>query len=188
MENIKHIGTLNGRIFLVSGVKAFKQWRGIRENENSETNYDLLDDFISYEEGDLTLFKKSLTEVFSVFFSMSSKIEIFKKDNRLIIFDGLYFNESWDDYIIKNQIEVIGEISFEINFNDEVIVIFDATLDGNKVFSTNKEGVWSSFDEPFNSYATVTLPQESYKAKRIKTIIYHNKQEVIIYGIEFLPN
>src|SRR4051812_21023139 len=97
MKNkLDYLGALLGRVFVVASPKDINQWNGAIENETGESDYDLLDDHITYEPAGLTSFSKDSNSFFLIFFSMSTKIEIFKTGDGLIILEGLYLNQPLD--------------------------------------------------------------------------------------------
>jgi hypothetical protein len=174
-NNIQHIGSLIGRIFLIAQPFATKEWGGSQEKSDGETDYDLLDGFISYEEGDLTLFEKSVDVNYFIFFSMSTKIEVFKKENGFVLCDGLYFNKSWN---FSNEIvfKVVEEMKFQMNITDKAVTVFDAAIEGDKVLLNEGKST--------NSSVFIDLSNGVYKIKKVETSIMLDEQEVLLKGIE----
>ena len=78
---LKHIGSLTGRLFLITQPEEFARWNGSKEIEYGQSDYELLDNFISCDEGDLTSFSKSPGITSYLFYSISTKIELFVKEN-----------------------------------------------------------------------------------------------------------
>lgn len=124
----KHISTLIGRVFLFTTPKALKDWGGA-DDEEGQSDYDSITEHINAEEAGLHSFSKGPGLEYLTFFSMSSKIEIFKSANGIVIFEGLFFNESWD-YSNPIIIEDLEETSKRINIDEELLVIVNAAANG----------------------------------------------------------
>jgi len=179
---MNHVGTLLGRIFLIASPVDLAQWNGCIENVSSKSDYDLLEDHISYEEGDLSNFVKS-DNVYYIFFSMASKIEIFKNENGFILCDGLYFNKSWD-YSSPLDFKSIDELDFKIKITDSSIFIFDAAYESRKISQNKTEGSHGIGKNNFNSYAYLRLVNGLYSVKRVETGVVFDNQKTTLKGIE----
>ncbi len=170
--HVKHLNSLVGRTFLLAEPSAVQMWNGVNEKSNSEVDYDLLEDYISYDEGDLTSFTNSEGLTYYVYFSMSSKIEIFSIENGFIICDGLYFNES-----LSNPDELIFEetstIDFTINIDQQMIYLFDATEDKQSVILSEE-----------NSSLSFSLENGTYSTYKVETNLMIDGENVILKGIQ----
>ena len=71
-----HIGTLPGRVFLITTKKAIKEWGGV--DEEGQSDYDSITDHVNAEEAGLDSFSRGPGLEYLTFFGMISKIEIFK--------------------------------------------------------------------------------------------------------------
>src|SRR5690349_5370289 len=118
----KHIGSLLGRVFLISSKNAIKEWGGSDEENNDLSDYDLIAENISVEEAGLDSFLKEFDVKYLTFFAMSSKIEIFKAEQGIVLCEGLYFNGSWD-YSKQLVIKDIEETLHEIAIDDQYMII-----------------------------------------------------------------
>lgn len=177
----KHIGSLLGRVFLITTPQSLSHWKGNSENENGEIDYDLLENHINYNEGNVSMFNKD-DFLFLIFFSMSTKIEIFKTPEGLLWCDILYFNQSWD-YSQKLKIHRLDDTGAAIEINDNKIVIYDATLEGEQI-KNNSEGVYSVFDLPNNyDYSWVDLENGLYKLRKISIEINVDDELISLNGI-----
>lgn len=186
INETKHIGSLLGRVFLISQYSCIKQWGGSKENINGSCDYDSLENFISYTEGDLTLFNrdtKGLNSLFYIFFSLSSKVEVFKINNGFVLCDGLYFNESWN-YSIPIEFEKIEDTNFKIEVIDTSLIIADAVIQGSDIIEKTMEGAYNIASHNFNSYSVIRLDNGTYTAKRINAHLAVDTQKVILKGIE----
>lgn len=177
MERItKHLCSLLGRIFIISSPFATKNWGGDAEVSNNETDYESLDNFISYEEGDLTSIMKTPESVFFIYFCMSSKVEVFSIANGFIICDGLYFNESWD-YTKELNFNTISEIDLDFNVVGGAVYIYDATLDGESVLLS------SSISKEWSDRFRIDMIDGFYSVSRVETSVLVNGQEVLLKGV-----
>src|ERR1043165_9440541 len=91
----QHIATLPGRVFLITTKKAIKEWGGV-DDEEGQSDYDSIIEHVEAVEAGLDSFSKDPGLEYLTLFSMSSKIEIFKSAQGLVICEGLLFNETWD--------------------------------------------------------------------------------------------
>jgi hypothetical protein len=172
----KHLCSLLGRTFIIASPFATKNWEGdVKENDN-ETDYELLDNFISFEEGDLTSMKKSLESIFYIYFSMSSKVEVFSIENGFVICDGLYFNESWD-YSNELFFKTTTNIDLYFNVVGQAVYVYDAVLSGESVLlSSTSSKEWT--DRTF-----IHLVDGIYSVSRVETSVLIDGQEVLLKGI-----
>lgn len=169
--HIKHLNSLVGRTFLIAERSAVQMWNGVNEKSNGEVDYDLLEDYISYDEGDLTSYTNSEGLTYYIYFNMSSKIEVFSIENGFIICDGLYFNES-----LKNPDELIfeetGSIDFAIRSNEKMLYLFDATEDGRPVL-LNPE-----------SRISFKLEDGDYQIGKVETGLVMDDEHITLKGIK----
>jgi hypothetical protein len=182
-KRIKHIGSLLGRVFLLSQYNDVSSWSGCKENEHGDTDYDSLDDFITYEEGDISVFPKPNSAYFYVFFAMSSKIEVFKTNTGFIICDGLYFNKSWH-YSEPITFELVEETKNLIHLFKAPFIIFDSVLEGLCTLENTKEGAYNVRNNYFNSYITIELEIGDYQINKVQTYIAYDEKKILIKGIE----
>jgi hypothetical protein len=89
---------------------------------------------------------------------MSSKIEIFKSTQGIVICEGLFFNESWD-YTKPITIEDIEETSNRITIDEELMVIIDAAVNGGDLSLAS--------DENTNEYCAIQLENGDYEVSKI---------------------
>lgn len=181
-EIIKYMGSLVGRVFLISQQSNIVNWHGTKEKPNGGSDYFDLEDYIIFEENNISQFVKSTGEMYYIYFSMSSKIEIFVKEKGLIILEGLYFNENLGDFFQKS-IEYIGNVDFKINFENEYILVFDASLNGDEIIPGN-EGIFNLNNNKFNSYAVLSVPKGIYNVKKVILKLSNKLQDIELKGIE----
>ncbi|MDA3614578.1 hypothetical protein [Polluticaenibacter yanchengensis] len=166
--------TLLGRIFLVSTRLSTVQWNGLLENSEGICDYELLDQYISLEEGYLTFFRKDCFG-YSIYFSFSSKIEILSKNNEFIIFDGLYFNEPFN-LNEKWTYKIVEKVNFDINVENNTLDIFDATLNSHLLVDVLNNT--SSVEA-----ISLNLLNGIYTLSKIEIITLVRGQSVILKGI-----
>jgi len=183
INDLTYLGSLLGRVFLISKTENLNEWNGNEENLNGESDYDLISNFISYEEGDLSIFNKSINLSLLIYFSMSSKVEIFSKTNSLILCDGLYFNNSLNN-LRQIKLKLIEELEFKTRIENNELVIFDAAIEGKRVLENTNEGVFKIINDDFNSGSLINLTNGIYSTKRIEVNIIFDNQEVSLKGIE----
>ncbi len=172
----KHICSLIGRTFIISSPMSAKQWEGDSQVNNTKTDYELLDNFISYDEGDLTSFNKTSESIFYVYNNFSSKIEIFSIENGFIICDGLYFNRSWD-YHQEINFRIIRIIDLEFKVEGGKIFIYDAVLEGESVLLSGMDcNKWSD-------RTLLHIVDGLYTACSIEINIIVDEQEVLLKGV-----
>lgn len=175
-RKIKHLCSLLGRTFIIASPFATKNWGGDAKINDNDTDYESLDNFISYEEGDLTSMLKKPEAVFYIYFSMSSKVEVFSIANGFVICDGLYFNEAWD-YSKELHFKTITKIDLDFNVEGGAVYVYDAALTGESVLLSNatiKE--WS--DRTF-----INLIDGFYSVSRVETSVLIDGQEVLLKGV-----
>lgn len=178
---LEHVGSMVGRIFLLSSLDAFKKWNGVSENEFGEIDYDLLGNSINEEEAGLGLYSSKQGVNYYVLFSMSSKIEIFTKGKSVILCDGLYFNESFD-YAQNVALSKLQSLPYLFEAT-EPIAIFDATVDAASlnIDLTSKRGLMKSDMEDL---AILDLARGTYHFQQIDLNIQYNKESLTLRGIE----
>jgi hypothetical protein len=153
----QHIGTLLGRLFLITNKKAIKEWGGV-DGEEGQSDYDSIIDNVNAEEAGLASFSKASGLEYLTFICMSSKIEIFKSTQGIVICEGLFFNESWD-YTKPITIEDIEETSNRITIDEELMVIIDAAVNGGDLSLAS--------DENTNEYCAIQLENGDYEVSKI---------------------
>ena len=159
METQTHyVGTLIGRVFLITTKKAFKEWGGI-EDEDGQSDYDSIIDHVEAEEAGLDFLSKGTDLGYLTFFSMSSKIEIFKSSKGIVMCEGLFFNDSWD-YTKQIIVEDVEDTSKRIDVDEQHMVISDAAVDGRNL------SLESSEDN--GEYCAVQLENGVYKVTKIQ--------------------
>lgn len=177
METQTHyVGTLIGRVFLITNKKAIKEWGGVEdEHENGQSDYDSIIDHVEAEEAGLDSFSKGTDLVYLTFFSMSTKIEIFKSSKGIVLCEGLFFNESWD-YTKRIIVEDLEETSKRIDVDEQLIVIIDAAVDGrNLSLESNEDN---------GEYCAVRLENGVYKITKIQVRIEIDNNHLERMGIE----
>lgn len=179
---VKHIGSLIGRLFLTTQPNEFEIWGGSNENEENQSDYDLLDGLISYNDGDLTSFSKSPGIISSLYFSMSTKIELFVKQEGFVICDGLFFNQSWN-YSDPVSIVAIEKKNFNIEVIERCLIISDAAFKGNKISAIKENGIYSSSNTN-DSFGFIDLENGIYDVHRIELSVLINAENVKLPGVE----
>lgn len=174
--SVKHIGSLLGRVFLLASKHSTENWNGNIPSDNDQTDYESLSNFLSYEEGDLTLMQKSSDYYYHVYFSMSSKVEIFEIESGFIIIDGLYFNMSWD-YNKPLSIITKSKINLEFEVTCEIIFIYDAALQGKSVLS-DKEN-----KREWQDQLSIKLSNGKYSVLRVEIGIFVEGEDEVLKGI-----
>jgi hypothetical protein len=165
----QHIGILTGRVFLITTKKALKEWGGA-DDEEGQSDYDSIIDNVNAEEAGLDSFSKGPDLDYLTFFSMSSKIEIFKSSTSIIISEGLFFNELWD-YTKPIIIEDIEETSKTITIDEDLVVVIDAAVNGKK-YQDN------------SVYYAIQLENGTYEVSKIQVKIEVDNNYVQRMGIE----
>ncbi len=173
---VEHLSSLLGRIFIIALADDLKNWNGNSIAIEDQTDYESLGDFISYEEGDLTLMIKKPDSKFYIYFSFSSKVEVFKTENGFVICDGLYFNMSWD---YSNQLffESISKIDLDFEVISETVCVYDATLEGKSVFLDEKGS------EEWQDRLILNLSNGIYSVYKVETNVLIDGQEIPLKGI-----
>jgi hypothetical protein len=103
-------------------------------------------------------------------FTMSSKIEIFKSANGIVIFEGLFFNESWD-YSKPIIIEGLEETSKRINIDEELLLIVNAAV-SEKNYPDNGE------------HCSIQLEKGDYKVTKVQVKIEVDNSPLERMGVE----
>lgn len=176
IKTANHIGFLVGRIFLIASNYSASNWHGIEEKIDGQIDYDSLENFISYEEGDLTPYINSSGQVYYTYFCMSSRVELFSFENGIIICDGLYFNQPlnyYENLLFKR----IDTIDLNINIENEKIYFFDAAVDSSFLHFLNKENC-----------IDLNLKSGTYHVHKVETTILIDIQEVKLKGIQLVLN
>ena len=177
METETHyVGTLIGRVFLITTKRAIKAWGGVEdEHEDGQSDYDSIVDHVEAEEAGLDSFSKNADLEYLTFFSMSSKIEIFKSSKGIIICEGLLFNESWD-YSKQLIVTDLEETSKRIVVDEKDIVIVDAAINGESLsFENNKDN---------SEYCAIQLENGVYEVKKIQVTVEIDNNPLERMGIE----
>jgi hypothetical protein len=169
-----YVGALIGRVFLITTKKAIEEWGGI-EDEDGQSDYDSIIDHVEAEEAGLDFFSKRTDLVYLTFFSMSSKIEIFKSSKGIVLCEGLFFNESWD-YTKQIIVEDLEETSKRIDVDEQLMVIIDAAVDGRNLSLESSENS--------GEYCAVQLENGVYKVIKIQVRIEIGNNYLERMGIE----
>ena len=178
----KHIGSLLGRVFLVSSIRAIKEWGGSDEMNNGLSDYDLIAENISFDEAGLDSYLKEFDLKYLTFFVMSSKVEIFKVQQGIILCEGLYYNESWD-YSKQLVIKDIEDTLHEISIDDQGIIVIDAAVNGRNL-ELKQYGLSNDFNYDRYSFCLIDLENGVYKVKKIKIMIEIGNGYTEIMGVE----
>jgi hypothetical protein len=178
----KHIGSLLGRVFLVSSRKAIKEWGGTDDENDDQSDYDSIADNISFEEAGLDSFLKEPDLKYLTLFTMSTKIEIFKGQQGVILCEGLYFNGSWD-YTKQLVIKDVEETIHEIAIDDQCIIIVDAAVDG-KHLELKPHGIINVLNNDHNSFCEIDLENGVYKVKKIQVKVEVDDGYIETMGVE----
>jgi hypothetical protein len=175
-RKIKHLCSLLGRTFIIASPFATKNWGGDAKVNDNETDYESLDNFISYEEGNLTSMKKTPESIFYIYYSMSSKVEVFSIANGFIICDGLYFNESWD---YSNELHFKTKTKIDLDFNavGGAVYVYDAALVGESVLLSSKTS------KEWTDRKLIDISDGLYSINRVETSVLIHGQEVLLQGI-----
>jgi hypothetical protein len=168
-----HLTSLLGRVFLLASQSATSKWNGLKEN-NGKNDYDLLDDYISYEEGDLTSFLKSNQFMYYIYFCMSNRLELFEIENGFIICDGLYFNKPLD-YSNGLHFGDTEIFNFQLKIEAGGLYVYDAALDGESVIVENQERR--------NDRVLLNLKEGIYSICKVEAKISVEAEEVVLKGI-----
>ena len=176
-ETIEHITSLLGRVFLISTVKAFINWDGTIEKDEISSDYDLMIESINYDNARTSVYKKNPENKYLIFFTMSSKIEIFKTTNGFIVCEGLYFNES-PDFKTPTKVEIKAVTDISIETNNERVIIFDSTLSSEEVECSDGR-------KYSNSYTSLKLLNKEYIVSKVEIIVEFKNQLVKLAGIKF---
>ncbi|HLP21859.1 MAG TPA: hypothetical protein VK174_16210 [Chitinophagales bacterium] len=176
----QHLGALLGRTFIVASSENLPYWNG--HSDESESDYESIADLISTEEGNMTLYQKAGRQ-FYIFFSMATKVELFRKGDSLFIIDGLLFNKSLEG--VQNiQKQETEKISFNVSMPNSWLNVFDATLTGNEMGNNKTEGLHSAYKSDYYSYASIKLKEGNYSVYRIILTCKLDGEEGELYGIE----
>jgi len=164
----EHISSLIGRVFLIASFEATNNWNG--NNDNGEENdYELLEDNINYE-GEISLIKKQNLNYY-IFHSMSSKIEIFKKENSFLIFEGLYINKSFN-YTNDIKINILYKLNINFEVEKNLIYIFDSALNGKQVIKNE-----------WKDKSTIKIEDGIYNIYSIEGVFFVENEEIILNGV-----
>lgn len=159
----QYVGYLIGRVFLIGEPNHILKWKGYTENEEGVSDYDLLADRVEFDNAGVKLFRSNGFD-FVVFFSMSSKMEIFKYDGGFILCEGLYFNASLN---LSNGFDIQKKdtTSISIDLTDGNVIISDATIEGRLINST-LNGVFSVYQDNLNSYSFLSIEEGRYSVQK----------------------
>lgn len=173
---VEHLSSLLGRIFIIALADDLRNWNGNSIAIEDQTDYESLGDFISFEEGDLTSMKKKPDSSFYIYFSFSSKVEVFKTENGFVICDGLFFNKSWD-YSEELFFNTLSKIDLDFEVFSETVYVFDATLEGKLVLLGEKgSGEWQD-------RLILNLSSGIYSIYKVESNILIDGQEIPLKGI-----
>ncbi|HMS68265.1 MAG TPA: hypothetical protein PKD18_09000 [Saprospiraceae bacterium] len=175
-NNTYHLCSLVGSTFIVASSHSTKEWSGDLSLANGTSDYESLENWISYEEGDLTQMEKSDNLKYYVYFSNSSKIELFAMERGFVICDGLYFNKSWD-YSRQLYFNILSEIEIEFSISGNTLYVFDSVLVGESVINTH-----SNFAK-FVDNCSIDLNDGIYKVYRVETLVSVENQKVLLKGV-----
>ncbi|MCB9235038.1 MAG: hypothetical protein H6581_25515 [Bacteroidia bacterium] len=176
MENQNiHICSLIGRIFLISGHSDARKWKGDKESMSGMTDYDLIEDFINYDDAGVSEYDHVAIGKYWIFFSMSTKVEVFKMESTVIISEGLYFNQEWA-YEKEIASQIVEEYPFLIEISDKKLAVFDAALDSSQL---PLEIIHDA------SFCILSLPNGLYGARRVCLNI--KEEDFELMGVEIYP-
>ncbi|RAJ92701.1 hypothetical protein LX87_05032 [Larkinella arboricola] len=178
-----YLGSLLGRQFLILPVENISQWNGCQESIEGISDYDQLGELPDYSEARVASFIKSKDLQYGLFWSMSTKVEVFKKEDAVILIEGLYFNQSWD-YSQSMKLSLLDHTELTFSLENGKLVILDATEDGKSIDSSQPAGVFSSRSDGVNSYAIVSLVNGTYQVKRVEVAVSISNETILLEGIE----
>jgi hypothetical protein len=141
---IEYKYSLIGRFFVVSSYDNFMNWESI-----SDDNYDLIENNLSFNDGDLTSFVSEKGFEYYLFFSMSSKIEVFIKNDNIYIMNGLFYNDSWDYSKSFEKIEILQDIDVKVEM-DNTLCIFNPYNKEDSYLIQVKKGIYSAHKTIFS--------------------------------------
>ena len=175
-KNKTHLGSLIGRVFLISSSTSTENWNGQNDDISQPSDYESLENFVSFNEGDLTSYIKSKNSIFYIYFAISNKVELFTIENGIIICDGLFFNKSWD-YNKELEFRLTKQINLNFDVKEEKFYLFDAGLSSDFIFN-NLE------NEINKSIIPIKLHLGKYKVYQVETTLLIEDQEVIVKGVQ----
>lgn len=170
IEKLNHIGSLLGRSFIISNSKNIENWNGISGDDYDNLFINEIDD-----EKPTLYFKNELKYLF--YFSMSTKIEVFRNDDSVVICNGLLFNSSLEDFKILG-IAKVEKLNIEFEIDNELLIL-DSTIDGtigrDKLFSSEK-------------FIAIKAPTEksAYLLEKIELKITDSNEEIDLEGFRML--
>ncbi|HRG90111.1 MAG TPA: hypothetical protein PLW44_13890 [Chitinophagales bacterium] len=179
-ENWLHVGALTGRTFIITQSENLSLWNG--HSDDVTCDYESIAAYVSYEDGDMTVYNKH-DKQFYIFFSMATKIDLFRIADKILIVDGLFFNGSFTGLQNLQLIEV-EKLPHTIAVENGWLNIFDATLHGNEITNSKIEGLHKVYAPHYYSYASVNTAIEKYSAYRIKLFGDLDGETVELFGIE----
>lgn len=172
LSSTRHVKSLIGRIFSLCNEKSIAEWNGYKDTKDIVCDYDMIDDYISYQEGDMTLYEKSESLHYYLYFAMSSKIEIFQTERGMVICDGLYLNESFN-YSQQVEFNIINSIPLTLTVDNEFWYLFDAAIEGSSIIEIHK-----------NDFLLIDfLKYGKYTLHQVEATILHNDEEVVLKGV-----
>jgi hypothetical protein len=188
MEKLKYEGGLIGRIFFISPLKNAIKWHGCTEDSNGLSDYNLFEEdedlLADYEEGDIKIFKKVSENLdFPLFFTFSQRIELFKKTDSVILCEGLFFNESLEK-IDDITINLIEKTALTLLIENDKLVIFEATNDGNDIVDNMENAKYKLDNEDSNSYALFHLKNGAYSIKKVSVDFIIEGEDISLLGVE----
>ena len=171
---MKYKGSLIGRIFIVSDPASIDQWSGSIDG-SFEDDFEALGPYVVYEDAGVTTFKKFTGATFVVFFTMSTKIEIFETANGLIITEGLYADQAISNPE-KITFKIIDVTDYNIQVMGNQLTILNAAAAGADV-QNDPENV-------YGFYSKVYLENSIYTIKKVDARVMANGEVVLLRGIE----
>lgn len=181
-ETIKHLETLIGRVYIIADSKSSENWNGVSNYFNGPTDYDLIDDHVSLEEGGLTLFKKTEVFQYSLHFSMNDSLDVFLVPDGFLICDGFVFNDSNSNWQLL-ELKTIDKIDFQITVVDNAIYIFDAAKSGKAVLQPD-----NNVKQEFNDSLMLNISSGIYEINKVEMTIVQDRANEVLYGILFTKN
>ncbi|MFP2996911.1 hypothetical protein ABN763_13425 [Spongiivirga sp. MCCC 1A20706] len=183
MKNYLYIGENIGRIFALFSENHVSNWKGYSEDENQDSDYNDLIEIINFDETDLTHYKNRNSDYY-IFFSMSTKIEIFKNLNSLLILDGFFFNQKLKTENIL-EINEVKKLDHKIKIERSRTIIMDAACSGKDInISDKKSGVYGMEKTKVNYYAIVELEPGLYDSKVVDVSVKVENGIDVLSGIK----
>lgn len=185
-QNLNYIGYLIGRIFLIADKHDLTGWNGNKEIAHEESDYEKIGAFVVYEDAGFSEFKRENGQTYLLFFSMSTKVEIFRTENGVVICEGFYLNKSFE---MDDEIRIVYEefLPQNIRLTGNSFVISDAAIDSDLMSLSLKEGIHKLKNDIVNSYAIITRRNAWYSTRKVTIKVKGNSEEIELKGIAIEP-